>query len=59
MKPELYVDELNFEIVSSSPYEFTSEELTKFQEEWENGGKETFKIQIGPTYLAYRKFSAI
>ncbi|MBT9140309.1 MAG: hypothetical protein DDT30_00885 [Dehalococcoidia bacterium] len=53
LKPEFYVDELNFEIVSSSPYEFTSEELTQFQEEWENGGKATFKKQIGPTYLAY------
>ncbi len=52
-KPEFYVEELEFEIIDSSPYEFTSKELTRFQEEWENGGKETSGRQIGPTYLAY------
>jgi hypothetical protein len=52
-EPDFYLEQLNFEISNTCNFEFTSDELNQFREDWEETGKQEFYNQIGPTRLTY------
>lgn len=51
---DYYLQRLGVEITDSSPYDFTEDELSQFQDDWESEGRKGFQKQIGPTRLMYK-----
>jgi hypothetical protein len=52
-KADYYLEKLGFETKESSVYDFTDDELTQFQNEWDSEGRKQFQKQVGPAFLEY------
>ena len=52
-QPNFYLEQLDFEISDICNFEFTSDELNQFKEDWDKFGKHAFYNQIGPPRIQY------